>query len=92
MTVREISGIPVRLAASRVHNTVGLVRRISVARGCVALCLAAGLSTTAAAADKDPWTIRIVPATKLTLAQTTPPKSAPVPAPHEPLQARVEGL
>ncbi len=84
MTVREISGIPVRPTASRAHNTVGLVWRISARGWCVALGLGVAFSTSASAADKDPWTIRILPATKLMLAQATPPKAAPAPAPHEP--------
>ena len=70
MTVRETTGIPVRLTAPRAHNAVGHVRRISVTRGWVVLCVAA-LATPALAAgkDQDTWKIRILPATKLTLAQ-----------------------
>jgi hypothetical protein len=85
MTVRETTGIPVRLTAPRAHNAVGHVRRISVTRGWVALCVAA-LATPALAADKDQdtWKIRILPATKLRLAQAAPPKMAPAPAPKEP--------
>ena len=85
MTVRETTGIPVRLTAPRAHNAVGHVRRISVTRGWVALCVAA-LATPALAADKDQdtWKIRILPATKLTLAQAAAPRSAPAPAPQEP--------
>jgi hypothetical protein len=89
MTVRENSGIQVRLTAPRAHNTVGLVRRISVPRLCVALCVGAALSSAAVAADQDAWTIRILPATKLRLAQATPPShpalpSQPAPPPYEP--------
>jgi hypothetical protein len=85
MTVRETTGIPVRLTAPRAHNAVGHVRRISVTRGWVVLCVAA-LATPALAAgkDQDAWKIRILPATKLTLAQAAAPKSAPAPAPQEP--------
>ncbi|HXY35241.1 MAG TPA: hypothetical protein VEI07_13505 [Planctomycetaceae bacterium] len=84
MTARETSGIPVRLTAPRAHNAVGHVRRISVLSVGVACCLAAGLVTSASAADKggDSWQIRILPATKFTLAQAAQPK--PVPAPQEP--------
>ncbi len=86
MTVRETLGIPVRLTAPRVHNAMGRVRRISVPRRWVALCVVAALATQASAADKDQdsWKIRILPATKLTLAQAAAPKLAPAPAPQEP--------
>ena len=86
MTVRETSGIPVRLAAPRVHNAMGRVRRISVPRRWVTLCVLVALATQASAADKDrdSWKIRILPATKLTLAQAAAPKLAPAPAPQEP--------
>jgi hypothetical protein len=85
MTLRETTGIPVRLTAPRAHNAVGHVRRPSVTRGWVALCVAA-LATPALAADKDQdtWRIRILPATKLRLAQAAPPKMAPAPGPQEP--------
>ncbi len=88
MTVRENSGIPVRLAAPRAHNTAGYVRRISV-RLCVALCVGAAFTSVARAADNDNWTIRILPATKLMLAQATAPShpalgSQPAPQPYEP--------
>src|ERR1700728_155579 len=89
MTVRENFGIPVRLTAPRAHNTLGHVRRISVPRLCVALCVGAACSSAAVAADQDAWTIRILPATKMTLAQATPPShpalpSQPAPPPYEP--------
>jgi hypothetical protein len=89
MTVRENSGISVRLTAPRVHNTVGLVRRISDLRCWSALCLVAALTTSASAAD-DSWQIRILPATKLRLAQAPAPalpgsaKPAPAPGLQEP--------
>jgi hypothetical protein len=65
---------------------MGRVRRISVPRRWFALCVVAALATQASAADKnqDSWKIRILPATKLTLAQAAAPKLAPAPAPQEP--------
>jgi hypothetical protein len=52
----------------------------------VALCVAAALARPVAAADKarDSWEIRILPATKLTLAQAAAPKLQAAPAPQEP--------
>src|SRR5579862_5335824 len=79
MKVHEISATPVRLTASRAHNTVGHVRRISVVRGFFALCLGSALAAPAVAADKDPWTIRIIPARRFALAQ-----AKPAPVPQEP--------
>ena len=88
MTVRENSGISVRLTAPRAHNSVGLVRRISDRRWWSALCLVAALSTAASASDTDSWQIRILPATKLRLAQAptphAPAAAQPAPAPQEP--------
>ncbi len=80
MTVRENSGISVRLTAPRAHNTVGHVRRISDLRVWSALCLMA--FATSASAD-DSWNIRILPATKVRLAQApgAPRASQPAPPP-----------
>jgi hypothetical protein len=95
MTVRDNSGISVRRTASRAHNAVGRVRRISDLPWWSALCLVAALSalclqaalSTSASAD-DSWQIRILPATKLRLAQApaphAPAPAQPAPAPQEP--------
>jgi hypothetical protein len=86
MTVRENSGISVRLTAPRAHNTVGYVRRISDLRAWFALCLVAAFATAASADDS--WKIRILPATKVRLAQAPatprPSQPAPAPGPQEP--------
>jgi hypothetical protein len=86
MTVRENSGTPVRLTASRANHTAGHVRRISVWQ-LAAVCFAA-LATTAAAraAEPDSWTIRIIPAPRFAVAQAAPKRPAPAaaPAPQEP--------
>jgi hypothetical protein len=79
MMVREISEAKVRLTASRANNAAGRVRRISVTIALIA-GLFAGFATSAQADGNksDSWNIRILPATKLMLAQAAPPKSAPV--------------
>jgi hypothetical protein len=86
MTVRENSGISVRRTAPRAHNAVGPVRRISDLRWWSALCLVAAASTSALADDS--WQIRILPATKVRLAQAPAPRATapaqPAPAPQEP--------
>jgi hypothetical protein len=94
MSVREKPGISVRLTTPRAHNAVGFVRRISDPRSWAGLCLLAAFSTPAWAAEQDSWTIRILPATKLVLAQPGPSQpgpvklgpalAAPAPPPHEP--------
>jgi hypothetical protein len=89
MTVREKSGISVRLTAPCAHNAVGRVRRISDPRGWSALCLLAVFSATALGADQDSWNIRILPATKLVLAQAPPAK--PAPQPYEPATKAAPG-
>ena len=84
MTVRENSGISVRLTAPRAHNSVGLVRRISDLRWLVRFVPRGCLSTAASASDTDSWQIRILPATKLRLAQAPAPQpgaAQPAPAP-----------
>jgi hypothetical protein len=69
---------------------VGFVRRISDPRCWSALCLVAALATSASAGDTDSWQIRILPATKLRLAQAPAPampgsaKPAPAPGLQEP--------
>jgi hypothetical protein len=84
MTILGTSGIPVRLTASRAHNAVGHVRRISVPCLCIAGWLWTAFPASAGAANKDSWEIRILPATKLSLAQSGPATSAPAPAAREP--------
>jgi hypothetical protein len=77
------SATNVRLTSPRAKNALGYVRRISVTGFLVAgLWMVAASSANAADKNPDSWNIRILPATKLMLAQATP--KAPAPVPQEP--------